>query len=690
MLISGGNPAFPLQALGERNPIPYTSWWYSDDAMPLVDRMITYGHVYKTQSTIAAIIDKKAKLAARLSPLIVRDYSNPESPSVDRTSPYAKLMKNPCFFMDTNSFWKWVWTTKGIYGEFFLYKFRNSQGQVTSLVPMHPTRTWIKRIGKGPDGQGEVIDGVLYPPGEEIFMFTLGVASAGLLTATRQDVIAYRAYNPDTLMRGLSPLEALYRTIQNEDAIRTANSSTWKRGAMPTIILTQPGNPTVGAAGRQRDKVEEKHSGPSKAGGVMVLPGGVTAQAFDFDPQKMQLIESLKLTREEACIRLDFPPPALHILDHATFSNITEQLRSVYRDIMIPDFEEIESLLDFDLRGEFFPTDDTHHAEFDLNEVLRGDFEARVASAVALRTNGIANGIEAREIVGLPADDDPELDKFYANQAMQPLGSPTAAEASLGDDGSDADPKAPTPTPQQVKALRSIMGKVGRAIKSNDQKALHRQLSESGAELVQQVLDYQQAALKSKFVGKKSVITEASVNSAMELHVSDLTDAFTTSMTAAAKAGGTAAAKKLGGDYDVASMKNYIAATAAGFAQSMNQRNAQLLYQRFDSAPEGEDYGDTVDSFYDDSAKPRNDLFTTSLVTLFLAKAGHEAATFNGAKTKTWNYSPGPKASRGEHAAMDGETVPINDAFSNGLQIAGDPSAGADENAGCECTVSFD
>ena len=32
----------------------------------------------------------------------------------------------------------------------------------------------------------------------------------------------------------------------------------------------------------------------------------------------------------------DVPPPVVHILDHATFSNITEQMRSMYRDTMTP------------------------------------------------------------------------------------------------------------------------------------------------------------------------------------------------------------------------------------------------------------------------------------------------------------------------------------------------------------------
>jgi len=64
-----------------------------------------------------------------------------------------------------------------------------------------------------------------------------------------------------------------------------------------------------------------------------------------------------------------------------------------------------------------------------------------------------------------------------------------------------------------------------------------------------------------------------------------------------------------------------------------------------------------------------------------------EAARQNGGKkaTKTWIVtSSNPRES---HAAMDGETVPIDGTFSNGLDwpaSCGDP----DEVAGCQCEVS--
>jgi hypothetical protein len=38
---------------------------------------------------------------------------------------------------------------------------------------------------------------------------------------------------------------------------------------------------------------------------------------------------------------------------------------------------------------------------------------------------------------------------------------------------------------------------------------------------------------------------------------------------------------------------------------------------------------------------------------------------------------------------MDGETVGINDVFSNGMNGPGDPAGGAEQVAGCNCSLSF-
>lgn len=69
------------------------------------------------------------------------------------------------------------------------------------------------------------------------------------------------------------------------------------------------------------------------------------------------------------------------------------------------------------------------------------------------------------------------------------------------------------------------------------------------------------------------------------------------------------------------------------------------------------------------------------------AKTEAAKQTGNAGATKTWRVSSGNP--RPAHAAMDGETVPVGELFSNGMKWPGDPSGGADEVAGCMCGLEI-
>lgn len=124
-----------------------------------------------------------------------------------------------------------------------------------------------------------------------------------------------------------------------------------------------------------------------------------------------------KLNREEVASAYDIPPPVVHILDRATFSNITAQMRSMYRDTMAPRLGSYESVLDKHLRPDFGT--DTQYAEFLLEEVLRGDFEARADAQQKAVNSGQRTPNEMRALDNLPPM--PGGDKLYINTALVPL-----------------------------------------------------------------------------------------------------------------------------------------------------------------------------------------------------------------------------------------------------------------------------
>lgn len=686
MLLADGTPVpFAPQALAETTPLLNDGYWYAQDGLWLDRLHATYGMIYRTQPWVAAVVDKIAALTARLS-LRVWDLSSPSGKVLDTDSPYARLIARPNPTLPPFAFKRWIAATSEIYGETYVYKARDpATGDVFALYPMHPTRTAVKRDEDG----------------NEWFLFTVGVASAGLLKAPAADVIPFRRYNPDNVMRGLSRLEPLRSTLLNEDAARRATASWWRNGARPSVILSHPK--------QLSDKVQERiarswqamHGGADNMARSAVLEEGMTATVVQLSAEEMQYIESRKLNREEVCGVYDFPPPALHILDHATFSNITEQNRMIYRDTMPPRLEDIESVLDYHLRTEFFTADDQRYASFSLDDVLRGDFETRATAVQQLVTSGVMMPAEARLLFDLP-DAGEIARRLYANAALVPLGSapkqqPVATDGSLmpralpagshGDDQADNTERDQTGDNQANQRelrvrrhVRALMGRIGRVKAAGDPVELRQRLAAEHA-----------AELAAYFGRQYAALADATDDDAVdELADEDwnsaLGDILLATSSVIAKSIGDLVSESLGGTYDPAAVGHWLADNAAASAGHINKATVSDLLHNL-AGSSGAARADTISNYFGTTAKNRAAEIAATRVAVVGGLAEQSAARQAGAATKTWRVnSANPRAS---HAAMDGETVPLGEPFSNGMNGPGDPAGGADEVAGCTCSLDF-
>ncbi len=491
---------FAPQVLGERNPLITNSYWYADTGVQLSGRWQEYAALYRCQPVVATVVDKIANSASRLDMKVYKLDSFGQRTEVP-TSPFAKLLADPSRTLAPFQFYRWTFATFETFGEAFWLKIRDNSGAVTAVEPMHPERVSIFRAE---DGAIE-------------YVFTTGPASAGIIRVPESEVVAFQRYNPDNTMRGLSRLEQLRVTLANEDAARRASAAFWKNGARPSVVITHPGELSQNAMDRIKANFDARHSSVDNFGGSVVLEEGMTITETQLNAEEMQYIESRKLNMQEVCMVFDVPPPVVHILDHATYSNITEQMRSMYRDTMAPRLEEFESVLMWSLGVEFYPNGG-YIAEFDMTDVLRGDWETRAQWASALRTGGVVTGNEARDIVGMEKSAIALMDKVFANSAVQELGAPRSAvtekvdapvgttmteATAAGDDGTvpgdellapknpppgvvpttppATPPKPvigakPTPTPAQQKAARDIHGAVSRKVAQTADPAHLRQL----------------------------------------------------------------------------------------------------------------------------------------------------------------------------------------------------------------------
>lgn len=399
----------------------------------------SYAALYRAQPWVHTLVRKLAVGGSRLPSKTYQRTGSGRTLAQD--SPYGDLMRRPCGYRFGRKFlWLWTFSTYELYGESMWLKLRDDNRRVRELAPMHPANVLTR-----------FIDGQLY------YGFMGGGAGFDLRALfPASDVVHFRGYNPDNLLRGVSPCEPLRHTLYAEDQMRRTSSAMWRNGARAGVVLTHEKELSEPAAKRLKAAWDAMHSGADNAGKTAVLEEGVTPHVMQMNPEDMQYVEGRRLNREECCAVWDVPPPAVHILDRATFSNITEQMRSLYRESHEPRLSAHEDTLATQLAPDFDASGDTYH-EFDLDGVLRGDYEKRTpANAQAIGT-GQATPNEVRRRENLP--DVEGGDELLINAALIPLRLAGRTNPPVTD---------PADTDTTAADRRTLAGRLARVVSVHD------------------------------------------------------------------------------------------------------------------------------------------------------------------------------------------------------------------------------
>lgn len=668
-----------------------------------------YAGIYSRQLWVFTAVNKLAKAQARL-PFPVYRRKDAGRERVDQ-HPMARLLANPNPGLTAYGLWEWTSSMRNLYGDAFWYKRRDGAGTVRELYPLHPVS-------------------MTYDVKTNTWRFDNGTLV--LESIKPEDLVVFKSFHPDSTHRGLSPLEPLRSTLENEWSARTATSSFWQRGARPGMALAHPGTLSDPAIERLRRQMDDVASGADKTGVTVVLEEGMKPEVMTLTAEEAQYIETRKLNREEVCAAYDIPPPVLHILDHATFSNITEQMRSMYRDTMGNILPSYEADIDLQIRQAEFPGEDIY-AEFLMDEVLRGDFETRQDALNKATHMTIA---EKRRIENLPFIEG--TDRIFLNTATMPLDAIDAqADALVAQTEREAEelpnsvpapvgPDAPVAPVIPIDTARSVVGRLSwqKNLDEIDADALLEGVKVAQAGLVLDALAAETKAagtvegLRHRILGMARV-TKAKIKSPdkkpHEDRVRAVLRSFFERQSASVLGSGSFDedrwAAELTRDLHAASVSIsssvgrtimrelrlnpsvYDLPRTSAFLESVSERLAGNINKttkaQYDAAVDAED-ADPRDVFAKAEGS-RADGIAVGVSTLAVNFAIHEAGRQAGEATgrepvKTWITGSNPRSS---HAAMDGETVALSEDFSNGLAWPGD-GGDVDEVAGCNCDLEID
>jgi hypothetical protein len=202
---------------------------------------------------------------------------------------------------------------------------------------------------------------------------------------------------------------------------------------------------------------------------------------------------------------------------------------------------------------------------------------------------------------------------------------------------------------------------------------------------IKKVLRRQQAAVKSALAAKADAWWDT------KKWDKELSDTLHPHMLAlsAGVAREAAEAKSLNpDDYSVGRTTNFLKSVADSRASRINVGTHDRVAEAITSG----DVEASIDQVFADEIETHAPLAALTLTTMLAAWAMTEMARQlvpDKRPQKTW-VSSGLQNSR--HEDLNGETVPIDQPFSNGAQWPGDPVLGAEGAANCGCAVeiSFD
>jgi len=361
-------------------------------------------------------------------------------------------------------------------------------------------------------------------------------------------------------------------------------------------------------------------------------------------------------------------------------SNIKEQHKNLYQDSLGPWLAMIEEDIVLQLLTDYDDSDGVY-VEFNIQEKLQGSFEEQAQGFQTAVGRPWMEANEARARMNLPqlAGGDGlalPLNMLIGDPAAGPAGG--GADASVGDGDEDAQAGGDEGEPKG----RQLPGQKAARVDPTLPE-LRKRHEEQWARVMAQTFRRQMDATVGKVPADAGgvVLLEELWDRARwdrEMHA----DLFRLN-NATATVWGEYVAEQLAFELESERMVGWLDEHSRIQAEYINGVTRDQIGQALIE----EEPRSAVRRLFELAIAVRAIQIAVSAVTSASAFGSNEGAQQGGLKTKRWQVNSSNP--RDEHLMMNGETVGIGELFSNGMKWPGDPAGGADNNANCQCSVTF-
>lgn len=481
-----------------------------------------------------------------------------------------------------------------------------------------------------------------------------------------EDYVMFRLYSPGNPGGYQSPISALKQTLSEQIQADKFRTEVWRSSGRFNAYITRPANVEPwDEETRKRFVTAFRNSwgrGGENAGKMPLLEDGMEIKPYQFNAQQAQYAETKQLSREDVAAAYHINPSLIWHTQSQTYASAKDNARALYSDCLGPMLQMLQQRINAFLLPKI-GADPGTYVEFDLTEKLKGSFEERASILQSSVGGPWLTRNEARADNNLPPIDG-------GDELIVPLNVVAGGQASPQDTHMETFSNEP-----KVK----MIAKSSKRIKSM-----------SSAEEDEMMADVLSAFFKRQ---EKSVLPKIGAKSARwwDQHRWDmeLADDLEPVIDKVADDHGEEVANAMGAKWNKEQTRNYLRMLAEGRAAAINEGT----YKKLQESLEDDDEEETPARVFEKREGNEANLLGRSLaLTVAGWAATHEApqqAEQQGIRKsvqKMWVTGDNP---RPEHAMMDGETVPVWETFSNGLNWPGDDDGDPDETCGCNCSTEI-
>lgn len=308
-----------------------------------------------------------------------------------------------------------------LYGNAYAQVIRNGRGEVTGLYPLMPSKMTVDR-----DSGGNLY--YLYSRGSDD---APEAGESGQVYLPPDQVLHIPGLGYDGIV-GYSPIAMAKNAVGLGIATEEYGAKFFANDASPSGILEHPGvlkNP---------DKVRESWNklfrGSVNSHQIAVLEEGLKYQPIGISPDQAQFLETRKFRLNEIARIFRVPPHMVGDLEKSSFSNIEQQSLEFVKYTLEPWLMRWEQAMGRRLFTE--GEKESYFIRFNVEGLLRGDYESRMNGYAVARQNGWMSANDIRELENLdriPAELGGDL--YLVNGSMTKLAD---AGAFAGDAGGNA------------------------------------------------------------------------------------------------------------------------------------------------------------------------------------------------------------------------------------------------------------